>query len=405
MRILVVDDEPINQQVIKNHLQSDRFELVQAMNGEEALRTLEKDWRFDLVLLDVMMPRMSGYEVCQRIREHYLPSELPVIMVTAKNQVADLVQGLDLGANDYLAKPFTRDEFMARIRTHLNLHRINKVTNRFVPVDFIRNLGKNTLTEINLGDQVERTVTVLFTDIRDYTGLAEQMTPEDNFKFVNAYAGRMGPIINRHHGFVNQYLGDGIMAIFQQSADDALQASIAMQRELQEYNQRRRQLGRQMIRVGMGMHTGPLIMGIIGDEQRTDAATISDTVNTAARMETLTKQAGAGILLSEETLRQLHDPKAYQLRYLGRVRIKGRKAPVGVYECFDDAPAVVQVLKQQWMTTFDEAIKHYAEQSFAQAIVHFQEILAANPEDRVAANLLEESQKHLTQGVPEDWVG
>lgn len=403
--ILVVDDEPINQQVIKNHLQGDAFELVQAMNGEEALQILESDQRFDMVLLDVMMPRMSGYEVCQRIREQYLPSELPVIMVTAKNQVADLVQGLDMGANDYLAKPFTKDEFLARIRTHLNLHRINRVTNRFVPAEFIRALGKNTLTEINLGDHVERQVTVLFTDIRDYTPLAEQMTPEETFRFVNSYAGRMGPVINAHHGFVNQYLGDGIMAIFQQSPDDALQACIDMQLELRLYNQERRQRGRQAIQVGMGMHTGQLIMGIIGDEQRTDAATISDTVNTAARMETLTKQLGADILLSEGSLQKLQDPERYQLRYLGKVPVKGRKAPVGVYECYDSDLLAVQNLKRSWMEAFDEAVALYTEQDFARAIVRFGEILAANPDDRVAAHLLEGSRQYLAQGAPEGWVG
>lgn len=405
MRILVVDDEPINQQVIKNHLQEGRFELVQAMNGEEALQQLEKDQRFDLVLLDVMMPRMSGYEVCQRIREQFLPSELPIIMVTAKNQVSDLVQGLDMGANDYLAKPFTKNEFLARLKTHLSLHRINKVTNRFVPAEFIRTLGKRTLTEIHLGDQVERKVTVLFTDIRNYTGLAEQMSPEENFKFVNAYAGRMGPIIDRHHGFINQYLGDGIMAIFQESSDNALRAAIEMQREVQRYNEERLERGRQPIRVGMGMHKGPLIMGIIGDERRTDAATISDAVNAAARMEDLTKRLGAKILLSAETLTSLSDAEAYQLRYLGRVRVKGRQTPVEVYECFDSDPKEVQQLKQAWMDAFDEAVRLYTRQDFARAIVRLQEILEANSQDQVASNLLAESKQYLVHGVPEGWVG
>jgi len=118
---------------------------------------------------------MSGYEVCQHIRKQYLTSELPVIMVTARNQVADLVQGLDLGANDYLAKPFTKDEFLARIRTHLNLHRIHRATGRFVPHEFLRSVGRDTITEVALGDHTEQEVTIMFTDIRDYTTLAETM--------------------------------------------------------------------------------------------------------------------------------------------------------------------------------------------------------------------------------------
>ncbi|HRI58572.1 MAG TPA: two-component regulator propeller domain-containing protein, partial [Saprospiraceae bacterium] len=212
--ILVVDDEPVNQQVLKNHLHTAHYHITPALNGEEALHALESGRTFDLVLLDLMMPRMSGYEVCQKIREKYLPSELPIIMVTAKNQVLDLVQGLDTGANDYLAKPFSKEEFLARVKTQLNLHHINEATSKFVPNEFLRSLGRDNITEVLLGDHVEREVTVLFSDIRDYTTLSESMMPEENFNFVKAFNGRMGPVIQQHKGFVNQYLGDGIMAIF-----------------------------------------------------------------------------------------------------------------------------------------------------------------------------------------------
>jgi two-component system, sensor histidine kinase ChiS len=116
-------------------------------------------------------------------------------MVTAKNQVTDLVQGLSLGANDYLPKPFSKAEFLARVKTQLNLHRINVVTGKFVPSEFLRSLGRENITEVLLVDHAEREVTVLFADIRDYTTLPETMTPEENFNFVNAYNGRLSPII------------------------------------------------------------------------------------------------------------------------------------------------------------------------------------------------------------------
>ncbi|MEL6256664.1 MAG: response regulator, partial [Bacteroidota bacterium] len=188
VRILVVDDEPINQQVLKNMLIVRNFEIVSAMNGEEALRILEEDPNFDMVLLDVMMPRMSGYEVCRRIREKYLPSELPVLMVTAKDQISDKVNGLNSGANDYLSKPFDKEEFLARLETHLNLHKINIATGRFVPSAFIRALGHERITDVYLGDHKEKEVTVFFSDIRGYTSLSETMTPHENFLFVNKYS-------------------------------------------------------------------------------------------------------------------------------------------------------------------------------------------------------------------------
>ncbi|MEZ4687147.1 MAG: response regulator, partial [Bacteroidia bacterium] len=281
IHILIVDDEPINQQVLKNHLADGPYEITQAYNGDEALEALNRNEKIDLVLLDIMMPRMSGYEVCQRIREHYLPSELPVIMITAKNQVSDLVEGLTYGANDYLAKPFSKDEFLARIKTHINLMRINHAYGHFVPHEFLRNLGRDSIIDVRLGDQTAREVTIMFSDIRSYTTLAETMTPEENFSFLNSYLGRIGPIITEHNGFVNQYFGDGLMALFMKSYDDGISAAIEMQKTISVYNDYRRKKGRNPIRVGVGLHSGPIIMGILGDSQRRDPNVVSDTVNTA----------------------------------------------------------------------------------------------------------------------------
>ena len=201
IQILVVDDEPINQQVLINHLADGPYQITSALNGQEALDIMDEGRRFDLVLLDLMMPRMSGYEVCAKIREKYLPSELPVIMITAKNQVADLVQGLSFGANDYLAKPFSKAEFLARIKTHLHLLRINSAYGKFVPHTFLRTLGHESILDVQLGDNVERKVSVLFVDIRDYTSLSEKMSPRENFRFLNAFLGRIGPIIHQNKGF------------------------------------------------------------------------------------------------------------------------------------------------------------------------------------------------------------
>ena len=289
IRILIVDDEPVNLQVLINHLSSSDYSIQVAMNGEEALELLDRGNKYDLVLLDVMMPKMSGYEVCERIRERYLPSELPIIMITAKNQVVDLVQGLSNGANDYLAKPFSKNEFLARVKTHLRLANINAAYGRFVPHQFLQALGHESILDVRIGDQIERIISVLFTDIRSYTTLAEEMTPADNFQFINSYLGKMAPVIKTHKGMINQFLGDGIMALFPDSPADSIWAAIGMQKVLIRYNEDRVKRGWRPIRVGMGIHTGPLIMGIIGDRERMEAGIIADTVNTAARLEGLTK--------------------------------------------------------------------------------------------------------------------
>ena len=179
--------------------------------------------------------------------------------------------------------------------------KIHEVTKKFVPNEFISMLGKEKLIDVRLGDLVEKVVTVLFTDIREFTSLSEKMTPEENFRFVSSFNSQLGPIIRSNNGFINQYLGDSIMAIFPDSPEDALLAAIGMQQAITELNNQRISKGRLPIKAGIGMHTGPLIMGITGDEQRLDAATISDTVNTAARIESLTKHYEASLLLSQET--------------------------------------------------------------------------------------------------------
>ncbi|MEL6626812.1 MAG: two-component regulator propeller domain-containing protein, partial [Bacteroidota bacterium] len=375
LRILIVDDEQVNQRVMKSHLDNDRFDLVFVDDGDMALDIMRNSPKFDLVLLDVMMPNMSGYEVCKKIREEYLPSELPVIMVTAKNQVNDLVQGLTRGANDYLAKPFSKQEFLARVKTQIDLNQIFNIADRFIPNEFIRTLGHERLTEVQLGDLVEREVSVIFTDIRSYTTLSEGMSPEDTFRFINGYTHRMGPIIQENRGFVNQYLGDGIMAIFQYRSDDALNAMIEMQVKLREYNVERIAKDRPEIAVGMGLHSGSLIMGIIGDSQRTDAATISDTVNTAARMEGLTKSFGVRILISGSSYKGLKEPEKYHFRYIGKVKVKGKNESVEVYECIDGDPQEEFEVKWELKDTFDEAVSLYYRNHYEESIALTEQIL------------------------------
>ncbi|MEZ4933040.1 MAG: adenylate/guanylate cyclase domain-containing protein, partial [Saprospiraceae bacterium] len=283
--------------------------------------------------------------------------------------------------------------------------RVNKAISRFVPNEFLHALGKSDITEIALGDTVEKEVTVFFSDIRDYTALSEQMSPEENFKFVNAYNGRMGPIIQNNDGFVNQYLGDGIMAIFPNTPADALRAAIQMQQGLQSYNQQRMTAGRSVIKVGMGLHTGSLIMGITGDENRMDAATISDSVNSAARIESLSKYYGTSILLSEVTLKKIDRRDEFHFRYLGKVQVKGKQKPLKIYECFDgDLPEIVG-LKLTTLAEFNTGIKHYFSQLFSQAILDFENVIQQNPKDKTAKLFLHKAKQLTEMGVSENWTG
>lgn len=283
--------------------------------------------------------------------------------------------------------------------------RIHEVTKKFVPNEFIRSLGKETLTDVKLGDQVEKIVTVLFTDIRDFTTLSEKMTPEENFRFVSSFNARLGPVIRSNNGFINQYLGDSIMAIFPENPEDALRAAVGMQKAVHELNEERKSMGLAPIRAGIGMHTGSLIMGITGDEHRMDAATISDTVNTAARIESLTKYYRSPLLLSDHTLQYLNGQNKFHFRHLGGVRLKGKNNLLTIIECINGFDDRQFERKLQTLSLFNEAMTSYHDQQFENALQIFQNILTQDPDDLTAIHFLEKTKKYLREGVPNNWTG
>jgi class 3 adenylate cyclase len=285
------------------------------------------------------------------------------------------------------------------------MRRIHEITGKFVPYEFIQALGHDLITDVKLGDQVEKIVTVLFSDIRDYTTLSERMTPEENFSFICSFNEYMGPIIRQNKGFINQYLGDAIMAIFPGNAADALTAAVQMQIAVQDFNRQRELTNQPSIYIGIGIHTGPLIMGITGDHARLDATTISDTVNTASRLESLTKYYNAGIIISDVTLQQISHPDTFHLRHLGSVQLKGKYASISLHECFSGDTKLELQQKLQTLPCFRTGISNYLNSSFDNAIRAFQEVLDANPNDLTTKFFLNNATRYLKNGVPSNWMG
>ncbi|MBE9125550.1 response regulator [Coleofasciculus sp. LEGE 07092] len=400
-QILIVDDEPVNLQVIVNHLSLQNYAITQASSGIEALEIIRQGFKPDLILLDVMMPKMTGYEFCQTIREQFLANELPVVLLTAKNQVSDLVEGFSAGANDYLTKPISKNELLARIKTHLHIAKINAAYGRFVPHEFLQFLERESIIEVQLGDQVQKEMTVLFADIRSFTSLSERMSPKDNFDFINAYLSRVSPVIRNHHGFIDKYIGDAVMALFPPTADDAVQAAIDMQKQVSLYNCQRQKNGKEPIAIGIGLHTGSLMLGTVGELQRMDTTVIADAVNLASRLEGLTKIYGVDILISEQTRDRLQNPHQYDYRFLGRVTVKGKSQPIAVFEIFDSNPQALIELKTQTRTEFEEAVELYIQKKFAEAQEVFKQVLQTNQDDRVVRHYIERCEKARRFGVSE----
>lgn len=389
--ILIVDDEPINLQVLRNYLALENYRIEQAEDGPSVLALINNGLRPDLVMLDVMMPGMSGYEVARKLRERFPTHELPILMITAKNQIADLVAGFDAGANDYLTKPASKQEVLARLKTHLQLSALNLAYSRFVPREFLNLLARDSIVDVELGDRVKKTMAVLFADIRGFTGLSEAMTPEDNLGFINAYLRRMEQAIVDSNGFIDKYIGDAIMALFDNSADNAIEAAIAMLDQLAAYNRLRQDMGRDAIRIGIGIDMGPLMLGTVGGTHHMDTTAIGDAVNLASRLEELTKQYGVAILVSHRILGQIENPGRYFMRFIDRLSVRGRKQPVAVYEVLNADPPDVRQLKLATSSRFEEGVMMFHRRQYRPAAARFEECLSANPYDRAAQIYLERS--------------
>lgn len=613
--ILIVDDIPTNLEVLLDFLTEAGFEVLVAVDGQEAIEQVEYA-QPDIILLDVMMPNLDGFETCRRLKKKLTTQDIPIIFMTALSDTVNKITGFELGAVDYITKPFQQVEVLARINVHLTLRKLqqqletandqlerriqertaklaeantmlmtevaertraekmlraiaqgtasvtgedflqslvrhlglalearrvlitewaneqrttvrtltfwnngafhpnteydiqgtacevtlkgqvtvypqnlsqhfspppgfeghladleayiglpiwnnngdilghlavfsdrplidearyldtvkifaaragaelerkyaeeerqlaheklrqtNRAYSRFIPKEFLRLLDQKEITELKLGDQVQMEMTVMFADIRSFTSLSEQMTPQENFNFINAYLKRVSPIIRQHGGFIDKYIGDAVMALFPGQADTAVQAGIAMQQAVQCYNQHRQQEGYQPINIGVGLHTGNLMLGTIGEAERMEGTVISDAVNLAARMEGLTKNYGAGIVMSDQTLLRLANSDNYNYRFLDLVQVKGKQQPVSVFELFDGDPPAMANLKLKTKTLFEEGLLIYHDQDFQAAKAKFTQVLAINPADKAAQIYLERVTTYQIYGPPPDWQG
>jgi PAS domain S-box-containing protein len=282
---------------------------------------------------------------------------------------------------------FIEDLFEVNCNLQLSLTaevEIAEATSRFVPNEFLAFLGCDSIVDIKLGEAVELEMSVLFSDIRDFTTMSEQMTPTENFKFINSYLSRMEPLIVENQGFIDKYIGDAIMALFSKGADDAVKAGIAMLQTLAEYNRDRASLGYVPVQIGVGINTGSLILGIVGGNSRMDGTVISDAVNLASRIESLTKNYGVSLLITQQTFDRLTNPGDYASRVIDKVQVKGKSQWVTVYEVFDADLAEVKAGKLATLQLFTEALSLYNMKNFRQAAGLFADCLRQNPGDKVA---------------------
>lgn len=274
---------------------------------------------------------------------------------------------------------------------------------RFVPHDLLRLLEKDSILDVNLGDQIQKDMSVLFSDIRNFTAISESMTPKENFDYINSYLRQVGPEIRAHRGIIDKYIGDAVMALFPNKVDDAVDAALVMQRKVLEYNNYRDARQCPEIKIGIGVHNGNVMLGTIGEDRRMDGTVISDTVNLASRLEGLTKKYGCKIVISDRVLRTLDRPDKYFTRMIDKVCVVGKNDPVVIYEVCDADDEKVIAFKKATLNDYKTAMERYYARDFAGAAASFSKVIAVNDNDVPARIFLERAQRFLADGVPADW--
>ena len=285
------------------------------------------------------------------------------------------------------------------------LEKLLQAYGRFVPDEYLQFLGKQSIVDFQLGDHVSKEMAIMFSDIRSFTTMAEQMTPQENFNFINTYLQQISPEIRKHNGFIVKYMGDGLMAVFPDGVDDAIQAGIVKFEQLQKFNQSRTINGEIPLNIGIGIHVGDTMVGIIGDANRMQADALSDHVNLTARLESLTKYYGVSLLISGDVVQRLSQPQKYHIRFLDRAIVKGRQEAITVCEVLDVEVEPVRSLKIQTLPMFEEGLEQYCQGNFANAQICFEQIVALNPDDKPSQLYIKRIQSLLENSIPANWNG
>lgn len=274
-------------------------------------------------------------------------------------------------------------------RLSKHLQKINSSMARFVPKELLLYLNRENVTEIQLGDHKEQHMAVLFADIKSFSRISENLSPEATFKLINKFLAEIGPIIRKHRGFVDKYLGDGVMALFHSGPRDAIAAGIEMCKVMGHVNEDRIRLGQEPVDIGVGIHYGPLMLGTIGEPERIDGTVLSDAVNLASRLQGLTRALGGHLLVTEASLRHIPAIEDFQFRMLGSFKVYNRSETVSVVEFFDSEEGESWKLKRATRRDFERAVYYYQSNQLHQALKAFLAIRKTAPGDKACEYYIE----------------
>jgi CheY-like chemotaxis protein len=299
--ILIVDDNPVNVKLLQEILEQENYTNVYSTTDPRQVKALDQQWHFDVILLDIRMPHMDGFQVMAELADAIENDYLPILIVTAQSDHDTRLQALDKGARDFITKPYDDSEVLHRVRNILEVRvrykqhaRMAQTLAQFFSPEIIEQLAAEG-SDVTLGRGVKREAAILMVDLRGFTKISADLTPDELIALVIEYERRMVPIIRRNNGIISRFEGDGILASFgsvvesSTFAADALRAVDGLIAEAASWSAERIARNLQPLDIGAAVTTGPIIFGIIGDEDRLEYTILGNCVNEAAKLEKQTK--------------------------------------------------------------------------------------------------------------------
>ena len=324
------------------------------------------------------------------------PRRRGVLLVGREREIKPFFPPFDVGdADNFKAIASFLASVTDNIRLYDEAEAMAASFRRFVPEAFLKIINRSDFTQIELGDQVARHMSVLVTDIRSFTTLSERMTPPQVFAFVNEFLAEVGPVIRANSGFVNKYIGDAVMALFDR-ADDGLNAAVALIRQVETFNARRRLEAKFPIQIGVAVNSGDLMLGAIGETERLEGAVLADAVNLSFRLEALTKTYGAQILTTDETLAELRGG-GFTTRPIDLVTVKGRRKHITIMEVLDGSSRERLETKLMTRELYTSGFQDFEYGAYEAAVRAFREVAKLDPEDRAARAMMLKARK-LAEG-------
>jgi class 3 adenylate cyclase len=281
--------------------------------------------------------------------------------------------------------------------------RLIEAQRRFVPTQFLERLHHQDIARVGAGEHVAKTMSMMFVDLRNFTTLVERLEPRTVIGLLNRYFVVMESQISQCEGFINEFVGDGIRALFDTRADAPVRAGIGMWRALEDFNRHSAALGQPELHMGIGVNTGPIVLGVVGSRDRLQCSAVGDAANLTSRIEQLTKAYRAHFLISEHTYRGLTEPNSFALRLVDRVAVKGRSDPVSLYEVLDAEAPESREAKLATRPLLEAALEKYFDRQFAAAREDFQCMARENDGDIVPRIFVERCTRYVKEPPGDDW--